>query len=66
MPIYSFRCDACSHEFDFLMKPYDPVACPKCQANSATKLVTTASYKWNAGDEGGSTHPKRVKEGKRD
>ena len=30
MPIYSFRCDKCGHQFDELMKMSDPnPTCPK-------------------------------------
>lgn len=65
MPIYAFRCNECRAEFESLMKPYDPVTCPHCKMNNATKLVTGAGYKWNC-TPGGSTHPKRVEAGKKE
>lgn len=58
MPIFEFQCNECAHQFESLMKPYDPVTCPHCQMNNATKLISAVYYKWNC-DSGGSTHPKQ-------
>ena len=59
MPIYEFSCDSCHQPFESLMRPQDPVSCPHCKFNSATRLVSTFSYKWNC-SPGGSTHPKHA------
>lgn len=32
MPIYCFECQNCDHRFESLMRPYDPVECPRCKA----------------------------------
>lgn len=45
MPIYVFQCNAdhCGKIFESLSQPYDPVSCPHCGCNSATKQVTAHS-----------------------
>ena len=33
MPIYEYRCEACRHQFDQLVRSFaskDPVLCPEC------------------------------------
>lgn len=44
MPIYAFRCAACSHEFDRLQKlsDPDPAACPACGAEGGVGRKLTA------------------------
>ena len=46
MPIYAFRCAACGHARDLLMKVSDPVptVCPSCGAEAFTKQVTAAGF----------------------
>jgi putative FmdB family regulatory protein len=41
MPIYDFRCRACSHEFEALTRPQDPpVKCPACQGDDLERLLS--------------------------
>ena len=46
MPIYAFRCAACGHAKDLLMKVSDPAptVCPACGAAAFTKQVTAAGF----------------------
>ena len=42
MPLYDFRCRACAHEFEALVRAgHDPV-CPACGAADLEKLLTRA------------------------
>jgi putative FmdB family regulatory protein len=42
MPLYDFRCRACGHEFEALVRPRegDP-ACPSCNARDIERLLST-------------------------
>jgi len=46
MPIYAYRCAACSHAKDVLQKVSDPVltTCPACGAEAYKKQVTAAGF----------------------
>ena len=46
MPIYEYRCSACSHELEVLQKFADPplVTCTKCGQATLTKLVSIAGF----------------------
>lgn len=39
MPIYAYRCHACSHEFESLVRGDTPVICPGCGGSDLDKLV---------------------------
>ena len=43
MPLYDFRCRACGHEFEALVRPQDASApqCPACQHRELEKLLPT-------------------------
>ena len=43
MPIYEYRCTACSHEFERLVRPGDVPACPTCNATELERLLSLAS-----------------------
>ncbi len=43
MPLYSFSCQACSHEFEALVMPSaEAPACPACGASDLTRLMSSA------------------------
>ncbi len=46
MPIYAYRCAACSHAKDVLQKISDPLltVCPACGAETFQKQVTAAGF----------------------
>ncbi len=43
MPLFDFRCQACRHEFEALVRPADttPLRCPKCSGEQLEKLLPT-------------------------
>lgn len=42
MPLYDFRCRACGHKFEALVRAQDgpPSECPKCQAADLERLMS--------------------------
>jgi putative FmdB family regulatory protein len=44
MPLYEYRCLACRHEFEALVRAQDPApACPSCKSGDLEKLLSAAS-----------------------
>jgi putative FmdB family regulatory protein len=41
MPIYEYRCSACAHEFEALVRSGDPPACPKCASTGLERLISS-------------------------
>ncbi len=46
MPIYEYRCNGCSDEFEMNRKISDPplTACPKCGEDKVEKLISRSSF----------------------
>jgi len=46
MPIYEYKCSACSHELESLQKFSDSplVTCPVCGKDTLTKLLSAAGF----------------------
>src|SRR5690554_2241656 len=46
MPIYKYECAECGHTFEDLasFSDPDPEACPSCQADAVTKLITGGNF----------------------
>jgi putative FmdB family regulatory protein len=43
MPLYSFSCQACAHEFEALVTPSaEAPACPACGASTLDRLMSAA------------------------
>jgi putative FmdB family regulatory protein len=42
MPLFDFRCRACGHQFEALIRPQDasPPKCPECQGADLERLPT--------------------------
>jgi len=40
MPIYEYRCTACEHEFEQLVRTGDTPACPSCKAETLERLLS--------------------------
>ena len=64
MPIYEYRCEACSHQLEAMQKFSDPVLteCPACGKAALVKLVSAAGFQlkgsgWYATDFKGSKKP---------
>jgi len=47
MPIYEYKCKACTHKFDKLQKLNDPALteCPDCGKSELVKLVSAAGFR---------------------
>ncbi len=47
MPIYEYKCKACTHKFDKLQKLNDPplTDCPDCGKSELVKLVSAAGFR---------------------
>ncbi len=43
MPLFDFRCRACGHEFEALVRPSDaePRQCPNCHGGDLEQLLST-------------------------
>lgn len=40
MPLYEFRCRACSHQFEALVREPDKPACPSCGSGDLERLLS--------------------------
>lgn len=51
MPIYEYRCGACSHEMELLQKIADEplLKCPSCGEERLRKLVSAAGFRLKGG-----------------
>lgn len=46
MPIFEYACEACGHEFEFLvLRNKEPHACEKCGAEKLNKLLSLPSLR---------------------
>ena len=41
MPIYEYRCRACSHGFEKLVRNSDQPACPACDSGNVERLLSS-------------------------
>lgn len=39
MPLHSYHCDQCGHEFETLVQGNEQAACPSCQSLSLSRLL---------------------------
>jgi len=40
MPLFEYRCDACEHEFEQLVRAGETIECPHCQGRKLEKLLS--------------------------
>ena len=40
MPIFAYKCQGCSHQFDLLVHASTIPSCPECQATNLEKQLT--------------------------
>lgn len=45
MPIYEYKCDACGHEFELLVRGDMQPSCEKCASESIKRLLSLPSIK---------------------
>lgn len=43
MPIFEFKCRACGHRFEAIVRPRTEVACLSCQGSDLEKLISIPS-----------------------
>ena len=45
MPLYEYRCERCSNEFEVLVRRSDTaICCPACASTEASKKVSRSSF----------------------
>jgi putative FmdB family regulatory protein len=52
MPIFSYRCQSCAHQFDELVRGTEKVSCPKCHSAKLTKLFAPFAVAMGAAADG--------------
>ena len=45
MPIYEYKCQACSHQFELLVRTGTTLACPACGAEQLERLISLPAIK---------------------
>lgn len=49
MPLYDFRCKACAHEFEALVRPPREPVCPSCGGADLERLLSGFSFSVRSG-----------------
>jgi putative FmdB family regulatory protein len=58
MPIYEYHCNACGHNFEYLvMGSNEPNQCPECRDSAVCRLMSTCGFisKGSGGETVGSS-----------
>lgn len=63
MPLYSYRCEACDHAFETLVRGSDIPACPSCGAQTLQKLVSLPAPEGKSKSVIGSARTQAAREG---
>lgn len=50
MPLYSYRCTACDHPFETLVRGSETPACPSCGSVALEKLVSRPATPGSSGE----------------
>ena len=45
MPIYEYKCQACSHQFELLVRTGTTLACPSCASEQLERLISLPAIK---------------------
>ena len=43
MPIFDYRCRTCGYEFEAIVRPSRPAACPSCHGTALEQLISLFS-----------------------
>lgn len=43
MPLFEYRCGSCENEFEALVRNGEKPACPSCESESLTRLLSVAA-----------------------
>ncbi|PWC32464.1 zinc ribbon domain-containing protein [Azospirillum sp. TSO35-2] len=49
MPLYSFRCKACDHGFETLVRSTDTPVCPSCGSAELARLLSNVAAEGKSG-----------------
>lgn len=63
MPLYSYRCTACDHDFEALVGSSDVPACPACGSQSLQRLLSRPSAPGTSGEALKTVRKAAAKEG---
>jgi putative FmdB family regulatory protein len=55
MPIYTYRCTACSAEFDRLVRSETTVTCPECKGRKLERLMSLTARPASSGKQADAT-----------
>ncbi len=61
MPIYEYRCLACRHEFEALVRGSDGPACPVCASQTLERMLSPIAVKTEAGSRAAFRKAKAVR-----
>ncbi len=50
MPLYSYRCSACNHEFEALVSQSDTPLCPSCGSPQLDRLLSAPAREGRSGE----------------
>ena len=66
MPIYEYRCRACSADFEkYVPGAAATVACPSCASGDITRKLSLFGMRSEGGGDGASASPEIAKKGKK-
>ena len=53
MPIYEYRCRDCGHQFERLVRTFEPVEgrCPACESSNVEQLLSMPLFRMGKGSE---------------
>lgn len=54
MPLYSYHCNSCAHEFQELVYPGDTPACPSCAGTDLEQMLSLIAKPAKSGATGGA------------
>ena len=63
MPLFNFRCRACGHEAELLVRPSEAPSCPSCGAGDLERLVSLVAPQGKSGAVLKSARSAAAKEG---
>ncbi|MEO6235655.1 MAG: zinc ribbon domain-containing protein [Vicinamibacterales bacterium] len=49
MPLYDYRCHACGHAFEALVRPPAAPACPECASSDLERMVSSCAFSVRSG-----------------
>ena len=63
MPMYDFRCDRCSHDFEAFVRSTVIPECPKCKAAQVTRQLSGFAVGASSSNASGGSYLGRARAG---